>query len=74
MGLLNTGIMERQRVKNLIKANILIGFITVIEVIYVISNFKFYLAHALLIDIISMAPGMSFAATMFLWVTGITKN
>ena len=74
MGLLNTGIMERQRVKNLIKANILIGFITVIAVIYVISNFKFYLAHALFIAIISMALGMSFAATMFLWVTGITKN
>jgi len=63
-----------KQVKNLIKVNIIIGVITVIEVVYVISHFKLYLAHVLPIDIISIALGMSFAATMFLWVVGITKN
>jgi len=63
-----------KQVKNLIKINITIGVITVIEVVYVVSHFKLYLAHVLPIDIISIALGMSFAATMFLWVVGITKD
>jgi hypothetical protein len=66
--------VETKQIKNLIKLNIIIGVITVIEVVYVISHFKLYLAHVLPIDILSIALGMSFAATMFLWVVGITKN
>jgi hypothetical protein len=66
--------MEKKTVKDLIKINIIIGIITVIDVTYVISNFKLYLKYALPIDIISIGLGMSFAVTMFLWVVGITKN
>ena len=66
--------MENKRVKNLIKVNIIIGIITAIEVVYVISHFKLYLANVLAIDILSIVLGMSFAVTMFLWVVGITKN
>ncbi len=66
--------MENKRVKNLIILNIIIAVVTVVEVIYVISHFNLYLAHVVPIDIISIALGMSFAATMFLWVVGITKN
>lgn len=66
--------MENKRVKNLIKVNIIIGIITVIEVSYIISHFKLYLAHVLPVDILSIVLGMSFAVTMFLWVVGITKN
>jgi len=65
--------MENKTVKNLIKINIIIGIITVIEVVYVLSNFNLYIEHVLLFDIIAVISGMSFAATMFLWVVGI-KN
>ena len=65
--------MKNNTVKNLIKANIIIGVITVIFVVYIISNFKFYLANELLIDVLAIMLGMSFASTMFLWVIGITK-
>ena len=65
--------MKNNTVKNLIKANIIIGVITVIFVVYIISNFKFYLANFLLIDVLAIILGMSFALTMFLWVIGITK-
>ncbi|MEM0139675.1 MAG: hypothetical protein QXZ44_03585 [Ferroplasma sp.] len=64
--------MQQKTVKNLIKLNIIIAIITVIEVFYVISNFKLYLENVLSIDIISLILGMSFAITMFLWVVGIT--
>lgn len=74
MQLLYTESVENKRVKNLIIVNIIIGIITVIEVVYVISHFKLYLANVLAIDILSIVLGMSFAATMFLWVVGITKN
>jgi hypothetical protein len=65
--------MEKRTVKNLIKTNIAIGIVTVIFVFFILSNFKFYLANALFMDIIAILLGMSFAATMFLWVIGITK-
>jgi hypothetical protein len=65
--------MKNSTVKNLIRANVIIGVITVIFVIYIISNFKFYLANVLLIDVLAVILGMSFALTMFLWVIGITK-
>jgi hypothetical protein len=65
--------MENRTVKNLIKLNISIGVLTVVFVSFIISDFKFYLGNVLLIDIIAIILGMSFAATMFLWVVGITK-
>ncbi len=65
--------MKNSTVKNLIRSNVIIGVITVIFVIYIISNFKFYLANVLLIDVLAVILGMSFALTMFLWVIGITK-
>jgi hypothetical protein len=65
--------MKNKTVKNLIRANVIIGVITVIFVVYIISNFKFYLANFLLIDVLAIILGMSFALTMFLWVIGITK-
>ena len=66
--------MKNSTVKNLIRSNVIIGVITVIFVIYIISNFKFYLANVLLIDVLAVILGMSFALTMFLWVIGITKD
>ena len=65
--------MEKRTVKNLIKTNVAIGVVTVAFVFFILSNFKFYLANVLFIDIIAIILGMSFAATMFLWVVGITK-
>lgn len=65
--------MKNSTVKNLIRSNVIIGVITVIFVIYIISNFKFYLANVLLIDVLAVILGMSFALTVFLWVIGITK-